>query len=60
LVLEARVVKTWAGLGRRVNISASCTKTLKEVAEPEVGCGQCHEDFERLQVPKAQDKKLGF
>jgi len=51
LVLEGRVVKTWAGLGRRVNVAASCTKTLTDVAEPEVGCGHCHEDFERLQAP---------
>jgi hypothetical protein len=40
--LEATVVKTMLGLGRKVQLSAHCTKTQKDVAEPEVGCGQCH------------------
>lgn len=43
LVLEARVQKTWAGFGRKVLVSAMCTKSLQDVAEPHVGCGQCHE-----------------
>jgi hypothetical protein len=42
LVLEATVVKTWLGLGRQVELSAFCTKSMQDVAEPEVGCGQCH------------------
>lgn len=42
LVLEARVSKTWLGLGRAVEISAHCTKSLQPVPEPEIGCGQCH------------------
>jgi hypothetical protein len=50
LVLEARVIKTWGGLGRRVAVSAACTKTLKDVPEPQVGCGQCQEI--RIQVDK--------
>jgi hypothetical protein len=45
LVLEASVVKTWAGLGRRVTFSATCTKTLDIVPKPEVGCGHCHENL---------------
>ncbi|MBL8046404.1 MAG: hypothetical protein JNL09_07685 [Anaerolineales bacterium] len=40
--LEAAVVKTWLGLGRRVELRAFCTKSQQTVAEPEVGCGQCH------------------
>ncbi len=42
LVLEAAVAKTFLGLGRKVQLSARCTKSLKDVPEPEVGCGQCH------------------
>lgn len=42
LVLEATVVKTMLGLGRKVQLRAHCTKSRQAVAEPEVGCGQCH------------------
>jgi hypothetical protein len=53
LVLDGRVVKTWAGLGRKMEVTASCTKTLADVANPHVGCGHCHEDFQKLFAPDA-------
>jgi hypothetical protein len=28
---------------RRVQVSAFCEKTKRNVAEPHVGCGECHE-----------------
>jgi hypothetical protein len=31
-----------AGFQRRVQVSAFCEKTKREVAEPQVGCGECH------------------
>jgi len=43
LVLQGRVQSGFLGLGRRVEVQAQCTKTLDEVAEPEIGCGHCHE-----------------
>jgi hypothetical protein len=43
LVLEGRVVSGPLGIGRRMQIGASCTRTLAEVREPEIGCGHCHE-----------------
>jgi hypothetical protein len=52
LVLEGRVTKTWGGLGRRVTVSASCTKTLEDVASPQVGCGHCHEELEKILAPE--------
>ena len=42
MALEARVVKGFLGLTRRVEVYAVCTLTLTEVQEPRVGCGQCH------------------
>lgn len=42
LVLEARVHQGVLGMGKRVEIRASCTRSLAPVTEPEVGCGQCH------------------
>lgn len=52
LMLDGRVVKTWGGLGRKVAVAASCTKTLDEVANPHVGCGHCHEELEKLRAPE--------
>jgi hypothetical protein len=49
LVLEARVVKSgFLGLGKKVEASAMCTRSLEDVPEPEVGCGQCHLDLPPL------------
>lgn len=31
-----------AGLQRRVQIVAFCEKTNRDVAEPQIGCGECH------------------
>jgi hypothetical protein len=31
-----------AALQRRVQIRAFCEKTRRDVAEPEIGCGECH------------------
>jgi hypothetical protein len=43
LVLEARVAAGPLGIGRRMQVSASCTRSLTGVREPEIGCGHCHE-----------------
>ena len=43
LVLEARVAKTWLGLRHKVVVTALCTQSHQPVAEPEIGCGHCHE-----------------
>ena len=50
LVLVASVRKGWLGLGRRMEISASCRKSAGKVAEPDIGCGQCHLEFEKIRV----------
>ncbi|NLE99612.1 MAG: hypothetical protein GX601_01400 [Anaerolineales bacterium] len=42
MVLEARVVRRWLGLTRRVQVYAVCTERQVEVADPHVGCGHCH------------------
>jgi hypothetical protein len=43
LVLNARVVKRFLGLSRRVEVEGWCSATFLEVENPEVGCGHCHE-----------------
>jgi hypothetical protein len=45
LMLEARVVKTWLGLRRKVVVTATCPLSRKPVSEPEIGCGHCHEQL---------------
>jgi hypothetical protein len=52
LMLEARVVKTWGGLVRKVEVAATCTKSLEAVSNPHVGCGHCHEALEKLRAPE--------
>ena len=42
LVLEAHVLAGFLGIGRGVRITAACTQSGGPVAEPEIGCGQCH------------------
>jgi hypothetical protein len=42
MVLEARAVRRWFGLVRRIEVYAICTKHQLEVDDPHVGCGHCH------------------
>ena len=41
------------GLGRRVDVRAECLLSLTDVAEPEIGCGRCHEAFRPEVGPQA-------
>jgi hypothetical protein len=45
MVLEARAKSGIFGIGKGVEVSAHCTRSLQDVAEPEIGCGQCHLDL---------------
>ncbi len=42
LVLEGKVSSGILGIGRKMVVSAYCTLSKTNVAEPEVGCGKCH------------------
>lgn len=42
LVLEGRVERAFPFAKKRVSVTASCSKTQRAVAEPEIGCGECH------------------
>ena len=44
LRLHGRVVKGFLGFGRRMTVTATCVRSDGPVAEPHVGCGQCHVD----------------
>ena len=44
MVLEGAVKKRFLGLSRNLAVTAFCTKAKQDVAEPQVGCGQCHGD----------------
>jgi hypothetical protein len=41
------------GFGRRVEVHARCDLYATSVAEPEIGCGHCHEVFSALDRPDA-------
>ncbi len=58
MVLEARVVRRWFGLVRRVEIYAICTEYQVEVENPYVGCGHCHPQAETLfKAPETPQSK---
>ncbi|GAB4544007.1 MAG: hypothetical protein Fur002_16830 [Anaerolineales bacterium] len=41
--LRATIIRPWSALfQRRVQISAFCQKSKRDVPEPQVGCGECH------------------
>lgn len=40
--LKARVRRSLLGLIKRVEVTAFCSKSQSTVAEPHIGCGQCH------------------
>ena len=42
--LKAKVARPLSAIfQRRVQVSAYCEKTKRDVAEPQIGCGECHE-----------------
>ncbi len=42
--LKAKVGRPLAAIfQRRVQVSAYCEKTKRDVAEPQIGCGECHD-----------------
>jgi len=49
LVLEATIKKGILGLNRRVEVSATCSKHLIDVKQPEVGCPLCARERPGLQ-----------
>ena len=59
MVLEARVVRRWLGLVRRVEVYAVCTEYQVEVEDPYVGCGHCHPQaatiFDAPEVAETQE-----
>ncbi|HJW89363.1 MAG TPA: hypothetical protein VJ436_01845 [Anaerolineales bacterium] len=42
LILEGNIQRPFPYLRRMVSVSAYCTLTHRDVAEPHVGCGECH------------------
>jgi hypothetical protein len=54
MILEARVATGFLGFRKRVKITATCTRSLEPVAEPEIGCGLCHQAFPPIIDPEAQ------
>ena len=42
MILEGRVERPFPYIQKKVVVSAYCKKTLKNVLEPKIGCGECH------------------
>jgi len=54
MILEARVSSAFLGLGRKVSVTAFCTRTMQDVKEPMVGCGECHLALSPNPSPKSE------
>ncbi len=55
LVLEARATRGILGMGKRVEVSAYCTRTERSVEEPQIGCGECHLALAELVTPEDEE-----
>lgn len=42
MVLRGEIRSGFLGFNRRIQVSAFCTKTNRNVDEPHIGCGECH------------------
>ena len=51
MVLELRVKSRLLGLGKQLEVSAMCTRSLEDVEEPHIGCGSCHIDIPEIEMP---------
>lgn len=54
LILEAKVRSGILGIGRSVEVQASCIRSIQTVKEPEIGCGLCHEEITSF-IPSSSD-----
>jgi hypothetical protein len=43
MVLSATVSRGFLGLQKQVKVNAFCQKSQSSVADPHIGCGQCHD-----------------
>ncbi|HUN23202.1 MAG TPA: hypothetical protein PK299_08745 [Anaerolineales bacterium] len=44
MVIHGQIKRGFLGINKQMSIHCTCLKSLKDVAEPEIGCGQCHAD----------------
>lgn len=42
LILEPVMVRPFPFIKKQVSVKAMCSKTLRKVPEPQIGCGECH------------------
>jgi hypothetical protein len=42
MILSGEISAGFLGIGRKVKVTAYCTKSHQEVEDPYVGCDQCH------------------
>jgi len=48
--LHARIKSGLLGFGRKVVVTAYCSRAGKTVGEPHIGCGHCHEDLPEFTI----------
>lgn len=56
MILEGTPKKGFLGMNKRMECAAVCSKSLRDVPEPQIGCGQCHDDNPIWDALFAEDK----
>jgi hypothetical protein len=51
MVLHGKVASGFLGLGRRVTVAAYCQRSQQVVADPHVGCSECHRGIRKILPP---------
>lgn len=49
LMLEGEISKGILGFGRKITVSASCNRHMRNVPKPQVGCPECAKDRKGLE-----------
>jgi hypothetical protein len=50
MTLRGEVKSVFLGLGRRVRVTAYCRRVNHAVADPHIGCEECHRGLEQFKV----------
>lgn len=52
--LRGEVKAVFLGFGRRVRVSAYCTRVNHTVTDPHIGCEECHQGLDKFEVKDTQ------
>jgi hypothetical protein len=51
MILSGKVTPGLFGLGRNITVTAYCRRSNRAVADPHIGCGECHVVLREIHPP---------